>query len=178
MKPQHQAEVKNPSMEYNLTKLEAQLNAYGEWRADRFDHKMQSDSEDRGHVEYEIGTWARGPLVFIESIDSDGETQRPTLSDGLVKQIVAAGYTPWGFRPERDTGGRRTHTGRWMWYLRPIADVADRHERADMLDAEWGIRNPDGTYVRNGDGAAVLFADARDAKAVADDEQDVRKVIQ
>lgn len=166
----HRATTTHGGSEY--TDLEAQINAYGEYRYDRYSRKFVAGIDGAGHTEYRIGSWARGPLVRIESFHSDGEQRTPTLSNGLVKNVLDAGYVPWGFREDRNEDGV------FMWYLRPIADVANRDRRRDVIDEEIALVNDDGSYVRNGSGDLVTFDSAEDAAAVADDDQAVRGVIQ
>jgi len=160
--PYYVAEM-DGSAHIKYTDLRDSINDYGERRADRNEEKYgRGDSAAFTHVE--VNDWAYGPLLYLEEFDSDGETRFPTLGNALCEAILEAGYVPWGFRPEMDgtKAGPREHTGRWMWYLRPVEDIVER----DFYDVEYALKNEHGKYLRNADGDLLSFEERQDAEAV------------
>jgi len=139
------------------------INEFGARKRQHYDARYDSASE--AWTEVVVDSWAKGPLLYLEEFDSDGETRDPTLGNGLVTVIVNEGYVPWGFRPETETqvSGGRTQTGRWMWYLRPVEDVVE----GEFYDIEYALKRiDDGQYLRGDDDYLLTFDNEGDAKAV------------
>lgn len=170
--PYYEAELSTPyGAGDRPTELRDAINTLGEQRSDYQQCKFDTDPEDLSHVEIEIGSWVSGPLLYIEEIDADGQTILPSTGKRLTETIMQAGYVPTSFRPERDhnVDGGDEHTGRWMWYLRPIEDVRDEHHQ--MFETVFALQNNDGTFVRTGDGDLVEFETEGEAEAVRNDDQ-------
>jgi hypothetical protein len=147
------------------TDLEATINEYGRLEADRLQSKYGYEiGIDTRTVHIEITTWANGPLLYIEET-KNGERAPPTLDNKFTTEVFAAGYIPWGFRPEqeRDDSGGRVNTGRWMWYLRQIADIEDD----DFPNTSYAIETDDDEYVRDEDGTLITFDSKQKATAIS-----------
>jgi hypothetical protein len=158
------------------SKLAERLNQYGVYRADHFDSGYDRDPDSRSHKEIEVDSWANGPLLRLEEIAPSGDTRKPTIGNRLCRAIAQAGFVPWGFRPEKNTtADGREHTGRWMWYLRPIEDVSD--DTSDVYDTEFALQEDDGSLTRTADGDLVAFDSEAKAEAVVAEDQEVVEVI-
>lgn len=166
--PYYQAEMAS-GVDIVHTPLKDAINDYGVRKKERANAKYGSSTTD-SYTDIEIDTWARGPLLRMEAFDSDGVTCFPTIGGSFCQVIVQAGYVPWGFRPEKNhtisDGGE--HTGRWLWYLRPIEDITD--DDSAVYDTEFAIKTSEGEfeYLRNDQGNLVTFDNRSDAEAVAD----------
>jgi hypothetical protein len=170
--PYYQAEMASGG-NIGDTPLADAINQLGEQRADRRESKYDYGPDRRGHYEIEIGSWASGPLLYLEAFDTDGETKYPTIDKRLTETIFRAGYAPSSFRPEKvpsDDGGRE-HSGRWMWYLLPLEDVQD--EDSSIFASAYAIQFEDGTFLRGDDDADLVKFDKREfAEAVARESED------
>lgn len=174
MRPVHKAEHKQepPFTTERYTQLVAAINAYGEKEADNLVSKYGREMGDWDQKRYEVGSWHNGPLVFISVLDRDGEMKKemPTIGKGLVFAVLAAGFVPFGFRPETEVSEppEEQWTGRFMWYLVPLNGVED------LYDEKYGLIDEDNRFLRNNDGDSIIFEDPNDAQAVADATDDLR----
>lgn len=160
----YEAELAGGARVYDKELRDA-INEYGARRRQHYDARYESSSNSWTHVV--VDQWARGPLLYLEEFDGDGNTRKPTLGNGLVSAILHAGYVPWGFRPEKSrTSEGREHTGRWMWYLRPVEHVHEPEEEVYTL--KYALKNNEGTYLRGDDDFLLTFDNRGDAEAVAE----------
>lgn len=174
--PYYEAETKSNAHTPRYRGLADTISEYGIRRREKANLRY-GDITDDSHTHIEIGSWARGPLLYLEKRDGDGDVGPPTLSNTLVKTVVRAGFTPWGFRPETESGVTgRERTGRWMWYLRPVEDVTD--EESEVYDSVYAIKTPEGEleYLRNDSGNLVTFDDRENAEAVINDSEVIVEV--
>lgn len=161
--PYYVAEM-DGSTHIKYTDLRDALNEYGERHADRYEEKYDRDG-DAAYTHVLVDSWAYGPLLRIEEFSATGESRHPTIGNATAVVILEAGYVPWGFRPEMKGAGEaagREHTGRWMWYLRPVEDIVE----GDFYDIEYAFKKESGKYVRTEDGDLVTFEDEANAEAM------------
>lgn len=168
-KPYYQAAQSGTTRHKDLKEA---INQLGRREADHYATKYGRGPDERPHYEIEIGSWAYGPLLYIERINRDGETEKPTIGKNLTQTIFQAGYAPSSFRPEKtgSPAGGRDHTGRWQWYLYPLDEVRD--EESHIFESVYAIEQDDGTFLRNDAGNLVTFDRRKNAEAVADRVQD------
>lgn len=174
MRRVHQAYLGDGVDTFKYEGLVETINAYGEKQADRMVEKWDREMGDWDQKQYEVRTWAYGPRIYISVHDRDGEQkdEMPTIGKGLTNAVMAAGYVPFGFRPDMESveGGGREPTGRVQWYLRPIDELDEAYE------TKYGLTDEDGKFVRNDDGDSILFEDEQNARAFADDDLTVQEV--
>lgn len=165
--PYYEAEMSS-GVDIGHTPLKDAINEHGIRERERANAKYDDTATD-AYTEVEVDDWAHGPLLRLKRFDTHGDVEPPVLATSLCQAIVQAGYVPWGFRPERKrTDDGQEHTGRWMWYLRPISDITD--STSEVYDTVYAIKTPDGEfeYLRNDQGDLVTFGAEADAEAVAD----------
>jgi len=170
--PYYQAEMASGA-NIGATPLKDTINEFGVRKRERANARYGDTATDT-YTEVVVDSWARGPLLYLEKHDGHGNVVPPAIGTSLCEAIAQAGYVPWGFRPEKEAAdcGGREHTGRWMWYLRPVEDITDND--SEVYDTAYAIKTPEGEfeYLRNDQGHLVTFDSKANAEAVADQVAD------
>lgn len=174
-KPYYQAEM-DGSTHIKYTDIRDAINQLGVKRADRTESKYGYGPDRRGHYEIEVNSWAYGPQLILEKFNKHGETEFPQVDKRLTQVIIQQGYVPTSFRPEMDgtKAGPREHTGRWLWYCRPVEDICDESSR--IYETAFALQKADDSFVRTDDGDLVTFEERDRAEAVRHDDLEVVEV--
>lgn len=137
------------------------LTEHGAKRAREVERKYGRGPEDRGHTEVHVESWAHGPLLYLTEKSSNGEPRPPTLGKSVIEAIVAAGYVPWGFRPNRNDEDE------FMWYLRPIEGAEETIEEIQDTTV-YAIEADDGSLYRDQNGDPLTVEDEAEAHELAE----------
>lgn len=134
------------------------INEFGARKTQRAEARYPESHSERW-TEVVVDSWAKGPQLRLTCHDGDGDTEKPTIGNGLCTAILDAGYVPWGFRPD----SRESRDSEWLWYFRPLEDV----EEGDFYDTEYALKRvDDGEYLLGDDNYILTFDNEGDATAV------------